>query len=245
MRRFYVYPDALNSDPVTLDQEESHHLTRVLRLEEGDEIELFDGTGVLYTGTIDKIGKQVTVSSVSLRQGPGEQHGGSVVVCQADLKGGKIDFLVEKCTELGVERFLPFYAGRSQGRLDAARRTQRWHRRLSIVKRACKQSGRLRVMQVDQERSFTELLTIDFGSDHTKLILWEKSNSFNLAGAVDGPRDASVCVMIGPEGGFSDEDILLAEAAGWQAVGLGDLILRAETATISAVAIVNHLLGRM
>ena len=142
MRRFYISSKALNSDPVILDQEESHHLIRVLRLKEGDEIELFDGTGALYTGKIDQIRRQVTVRSVSLTQAPGEQHGGSVIVCQGDLKGGKMDFLVEKCTELGVERFVPFSAGRSQGRLDQRRLQQRRQRRMAIVKKACKQSGR-------------------------------------------------------------------------------------------------------
>ncbi|NNK56214.1 MAG: 16S rRNA (uracil(1498)-N(3))-methyltransferase [Desulfofustis sp.] len=245
MRRFYISPDALNSDPVILDQEESHHLTRVLRLREGDEVELFDGTGALYTGTIDKIGKQVAVSPASLIQAPGERQGGSIIVCQGDLKGGKMDFLVEKCTELGVERLIPFSAGRSQGRLDGQRLQQRWQRRMSIVKKACKQSGRLRFMQVDMERSFAELLEIDFGPSHSKCFFWEKAKSLTLAEAISGQTDGGVFLMIGPEGGFSDEEATLALGSGWQAVSLGDLILRAETATITVVAVINHLLGRM
>jgi 16S rRNA (uracil1498-N3)-methyltransferase len=244
MRRFYVHPQALTSHSAILDQEESHHLSRVLRLKEGDEIELFDGTGALYTGTIDQIDKQVTINPLSQLKSPVKQHGGSVIVCQGDLKGGKMGFLVEKCTELGVVRFIPFSTGRSQGRIDEARRTQRLQRRLSIVKKACKQSGRLRFMQVDQDLNFEDLLTtIDPSSQ--KLFLWEKAESLKLAEAIGGHQDVPVCLMIGPEGGFSDEEAALAQNSGWQAVSLGDLILRAETAAVAAVAITNHLLGRM
>jgi 16S rRNA (uracil1498-N3)-methyltransferase len=238
-------PDALGCDPVLLDQEESHHLTRVLRLKEGDKVELFDGTGALYTGTIDRIGKQVTVNSVSQAKSPVAQQGGSVVVCQGDLKGGKMDFLVEKCTELGVDRFIPFSAGRSQGRLDESRRTQRLQRRMSIVKNACKQSGRLRFMRVDLDLNLEDLLAASFDPSHRKLILWEKAEPLMLAEAICAQRDVSVCLMIGPEGGFSDEEAALAQSLGWQTVSLGNLILRAETATISAVVLTNHLLGRM
>jgi 16S rRNA (uracil1498-N3)-methyltransferase len=155
-----------------------------------------------------------------------------------------MDFLVEKCTELGVVRFIPFSTGRSQGRIDKARRTQRLQRRMSIVKKACKQSGRLRFMQVDLDLNFENLLTtIDPSS--RKLILWEKAESLKLAEAIGGQKDVPVCLMIGPEGGFSDEEAALARRSGWQAVSLGDLILRAETATISAVAVTNHLMGKM
>lgn len=245
MRRFFVSPDALTSESVLLDQEESHHLARVLRLQQGETIELFDGTGALYTGKIEKLGKRVAVSLESQKHHQVEQQGGSVILCQGDLKGGKMDFLVEKATELGVERFIPFSAGRSQGRLDEARLKQRRQRRLSIVKKACKQSGRVRFMKVDEELGFAELLGINFDPSYRKFIFWEKEESLKLAEAVGGQKDTPVCLMIGPEGGFSDEEAALAQSSGWQPVSLGDLTLRAETATISAVAIVNHLLDKM
>ena len=245
MRRFYVFPDALISDSILLDQEESHHLVRVLRLKQGETVELFDGTGTLYSGTIEKLGKRVGVRLESRKEAFDKQQGGSIIICQGDLKGGKMDFLVEKCTELGVERFIPFSAGRSQGRLDEARLNQRRQRRMSIVKKACKQSGRLRFMQVDLDMSFDELLDTDFSSSHRKLILWEKAGDLTLAEAIGVQKDDPVCLMIGPEGGFSDEEVSQALKSGWQAVCLGDLILRAETATISAVSITNHLLGNM
>ncbi|MGI9536569.1 MAG: 16S rRNA (uracil(1498)-N(3))-methyltransferase [Desulfocapsaceae bacterium] len=244
MRRFFVAPEAVNSDRVVLDREESHHLVRVLRLQQGETIELFDGSGVLYTGKIEQLGKQVEVSLESEQQ-PLEKKQGGVTLFQGELKGGKMDFLVEKCTELEVERFVPFSAGRSQGRLDESRLKQRQQRRMSIVKKACKQSGRLRFMRVEEEVNFVELLSMDFGSSHRKIILWEKADGLTLAKVIGKDRESPVFLMIGPEGGFSDEEAAQALSAGWQQVSLGDQILRAETAAISAVAITNHLLGRM
>ncbi|MFC1831731.1 16S rRNA (uracil(1498)-N(3))-methyltransferase [Thermodesulfobacteriota bacterium] len=244
MRRFFVLPGSVVGEHVILDQEESHHLVRVLRLQRGETVELFDGTGALYTAKIEQLGKQVEVSLESKQQ-PVEGKQGGVILCQGELKGGKMDFLVEKCTELGVRRLIPFFAGRSQGRLDDARLRQRQQRRMSIVKKACKQSGRLRFMRVEEEVDLDELLRLDFGSSESKIILWEKAENSTLAEAIGQDRESPVCLMIGPEGGFSDEEAEQALASGWQQVSLGDQILRAETAAISAVAIVNHLLGRM
>ena len=244
MRRFFVLPGSVTDDHAILDQEESHHLVRVLRLQRGETVELFDGTGALYTAKIEQLGKQVEVSLESKQQ-PVEGKQAGVTLCQGELKGGKMDFLVEKCTELGVRRFVPFSAGRSQGRLDDKRLRQRQQRRMSIVKKACKQSGRLRFRRVAEEVNFDELLRLDFDSSQRKIFLWEKAEDSTLAEAIGKDRESSVCLMIGPEGGFSDEEAVQALASGWQQVCLGDQILRAETAAISAVAIVNHLLGRM
>ena len=100
-------------------------------------------------------------------------------------------------------------------------------------------------MQVDQDLILEDLLATSFAPTHRKLILWEKAEPLMLAEAIDGQTDSPVCLMIGPEGGFSDDEAALAQSFGWQTVSLGDLILRAETATISAVVLANHLLGRM
>ena len=101
MRRFFVLPGSVTDDHAILDQEESHHLVRVLRLQRGETVELFDGTGALYTAKIEQLGKQVEVSLESKQQ-PVEGKQGGVTLCQGELKGGKMDFLVEKCTVLGV-----------------------------------------------------------------------------------------------------------------------------------------------
>ncbi len=244
MRRFFVHPVEPGIEQVYLDHEESHHLVKVLRLQVGDQVELFDGSGSLYLGEIKHLGKQVGITLLSKQQ-PFLENTPSIIVCQGDLKGGKIDFLVEKCTELGVERFIPFVAGRSQGRKDSEKLSRRLQRRQAIVKTACKQCGRLKLMEVDQDIDFTSLITAEFGPAVQKVILWEKAEAVGLRDVIGQRSGNPVCLMLGPEGGFSEEEVRQAQAADWLPVSLGNLILRAETATISAVAITRHLQGLM
>jgi 16S rRNA (uracil1498-N3)-methyltransferase len=234
----------VKGDRASLNPEESHHLTKVLRLQVGDPIELFDGAGTLYDAEILNLGKRVEVTLLSAQHHDRNKEG-SIVLCQGELKGGKIDFLVEKCTELGVDRLIPFSGGRSQSRRDIELVKRRWNRRKSIVKTACKQCGRLHLMQVDQEVSFEELLDRDFAAPPQKILFLEKADAPTLAEVIDPIRHSSIWLMVGPEGGFSEYEAKQAQLAGWQAVSLGNLVLRAETATISAVAIANHLLGKM
>jgi len=243
MKRFFAADIDPGADRVCLDREESRHLARVLRLQVGQEIEVFDGSGALYTAEIETLGKQVIVKLKSREQGR-EPADPSIIVCQGDLRGQKIDFLVEKCTELGVDRFIPFVAGRSQGRPEAERRIKRLNRRNIIVKTACKQSGRLRLMDVDADMDFADLIEAGAGEKQAlKLFLWEMERKMTLRDAVGSKRFPTVYLMFGPEGGFSPAEADRAIAAGWQPVGLGDLILRAETATIATVAVTRHLFG--
>ncbi len=244
MKRFFIDPIEPDCRQVLLDQQESRHLERVLRLAPGELVELFDGRGTLYSGRVEQLGKRVSVSILSrLRQE--DEESGAVIVCQGDLKGGKMDFLVEKCTELGVRTFIPFTTGRSQGRVDLERLNRRQHRREAIVKTACKQSGRLHFMQVERDTGLDELIGRDLGPTCRKIMLYEKGGGSTLAESLGHDRHSPVCLMIGPEGGFSDTEAAAAERGGWRPVSLGGRILRAETAALAAVSVISHLLGRM
>ena len=140
---------------VFLDRDESHHLMRVVRLQVGNRIELFDGSGALYTGEIETLGKEVAVRLLS-SQPQVDVSSIQLHVCQGDLKGSKMDFLVEKCTELGVAQFTPFFSSRSQGRVQPQRWEQKRQRWQARIRSACKQSGRLRFMVLGLEQEFTE-----------------------------------------------------------------------------------------
>lgn len=244
MRRFFAAVDP-GTELIVLDREESRHLAKVLRLQVGERIELFDGSGALYTAEIESVGKRVAVRVTDRTAAP-EKPGPLLIVCQGDLKGQKIDFLVEKCTELGVDRFIPFTAGRSQGRDDAERRSKKHHRRQTIVRTACKQCGRLRLMEVDADLEFRDLLRAQAaGEGCLKLMLWEQERGSMLGDAIGAGSFDHLFLMLGPEGGFSTAEAAQARAAGWLPVSLGERILRAETAALAAVAITQHLLGRM
>lgn len=246
MRRFFIDPVVDLDSPVVLDREEAHHCLRVLRLQHGDSVELLDGIGGLYRGSIELLGRQVAIRlQAKIAQEP--EPACPVWLFQGDLKGKKMDELVQRCTELGVTRFLPFTSSRSQGRLEQerwARKQQRWR---DLVRAACKQSGRLHLMDTERVRPIAERLAQERGPATLKLLFWEEERANRLT-TVDWPADgrpAAVALMMGPEGGFAEEEVELARRHGWTIVSLGSGILRAETATIAAVAIVRHRLGEI
>jgi len=246
MRRFLFNPDDEVESVVLLSGEESHHIARVLRLAVGTEIELFDGQGNLFAGEILETGRNVKVR-LTARQQAHCPVGKLLWLYQADLKGKKMDFIIQKSTELGVDKFFPFTCSRSQGRSHEGHRRKKYDRWRKLVEGACKQSMRLTLMSCEEESSFSKLL---HASDPDrlsgpKLLFWEEEQNFSLFDVdweqpCDGAR-----LMLGPEGGFSPEEISEARGQGWQTVSLGQQILRAETATIAAISIVQHHLGRI
>lgn len=246
MRRFFITPPGEAVSAVTVDREESRHLTRVLRLQVGDRIEMIDGIGGLYVGTVESLGPNVLVGDLrKIRQSA--DTGSPLLVCQGDLKGRKMDAVVQKCTELGVQRLLPFTSTRSQGRIDLRRRERRQERWENLVKSACKQCGRLTLLELDEERSFADLLGADVLPDPAlKILFWEEEGTFRLSD-IDWARAATqpTCLMLGPEGGLSKDEVEQARRQGWRVATLGQQVLRAETATLAAVAIVQHLRGVM
>lgn len=247
MRRFFIEPFEYGEPGQTrvwLDRDESHHLVRVVRLQIGNRIELFDGSGALYTGEIETLGKEVAVRVLS-SQLPTDSISASLHVCQGDLKGSKMDFLVEKCTELGVAEFTPFFSSRSQGRAQPQRWAQKRQRWQARIRSACKQSGRLRFMALGVEHEFTELLGTNDISPGTRIIFSEYETATRLGDVLQSAFNQPLYLMLGPEGGFSEAEVGQATSRGWQPVSLGSRILRAETATVAAVAICQHLLGEM
>jgi 16S rRNA (uracil1498-N3)-methyltransferase len=245
MRRFFVQPISSDESVVALGREESHHLTRVLRLNVADEVELLDGAGNLYCGRIQSLGEVVLVGDLK-RQAAAAEDAAPLWVCQGDLKGKKMDVVVQKCTELGVSRILPFTSSRSQGRLEPGRSEHRRERWETIVKSACKQSGRLTIMACEAESALPELLTGRVLPDQAvKILFWEEEQALHLGDLSWEKEEKPFCLMLGPEGGFSVAEVEMARNNGWHIVSLGRQILRAETATIAAVAIVQHLRGVM
>ena len=244
MRRFFIKPVEDLHSPVVLDREEAHHCLRVLRLQHGDEVELLDGIGGLYRGSIEQLGRQVVIRlQEKIAQEAEPAH--PVWLFQGDLKGKKMDELVQRCTELGVTRFLPFTSSRSQGRIADERWVRKQQRWRDLVRAACKQSGRLRLMDTAQQRPIGDYLAAQLPTATLKLLFWEEEKTCRLE-AVDWPAagcSAAVALMMGPEGGFAEGEVEQARQHGWTIVSLGSGILRAETATIAAVAIVQHRLG--
>jgi 16S rRNA (uracil1498-N3)-methyltransferase len=244
-RRFFIDQAAAAETCVALNEEESRHLVRVLRLKIGDEIEMLDGKGSCYRGIVEELGKRVQVY-IRKKATPLRHDGVPLWVCQGDLKGKKMDQLVQQCTELGVDRFIVFTSSRSQGRVDERRRQRKLQRWQALIRSACKQSGRLLLMDVELTDSFSALLNeIEKIDGAQRLLFWEHEPQRLLTDVFQKRPVGAVCLLLGPEGGFSRSEVIEARRCGWHSVSLGSRILRAETATVAAVSVCRHLLGVM
>ncbi|PIE73292.1 MAG: 16S rRNA (uracil(1498)-N(3))-methyltransferase [Deltaproteobacteria bacterium] len=243
MRRFFFDPSCRNGKRVVFSQEESRHIRMVLRLKEGAEVELFDGSGAVYLGKILQLDRYVSAEITDIVE---EEHRpcGGLYLYQAILKKEKMDTLVQKCTELGVASLLPLQSSRCQGRLTAdaaARKLARWQR---IGLSACKQCRRAVPMTISTPASFAEgVAGISERDFDAKLLFWEVEKSRRLCDIKGLSAAERIAVLIGPEGGLSEEEVDMADQHGWVPVGLGQNILRAETATLAAVSIVQHITG--
>ncbi len=242
MRRFFFDPLSRKGDTLFLPEEESRHVAKVLRLPVGSEIELLDGQGTVYRAIIVAGGRQVEVRIVGVTAGD-EGAGKTVWVGQGILKGEKMDTLVQKCTELGVSRFSPFESSRCQGKADPGQNRKRHERWQRIGLAACKQCLRPRLMQIDAPVSLADQLRQSAAT--VRLLFWEEEKEVHLQDVPDLQKAQSVALLLGPEGGFSVEEVDMARRLGWSTVSLGKRILRAETATLTAVSLVQFLIGNL
>jgi 16S rRNA (uracil1498-N3)-methyltransferase len=246
MRRFFFDPQMRTGDRVTLSHEESYHIVKVLRLQAGVEIEVMDGIGGVFTASVLELGPQVVVQLLT-RLETTDADRLRLWVGQGFLKGKKMDGAIQQCTELGVARLTPFFSSRCQGRLDDLRgrqKSERWNR---IVASACKQCKRTEQMHLDDIVDYSAMVNLPgHDSGMLRLIFWEEEKEFRLDASMTIDRKIEgVSILLGPEGGFSRTEIAIARDLGWKTVSLGSRILRAETATVAAVAVVQHLVGNL
>lgn len=245
-RRFLIDSADIVGEDVFLSEEESNHIRTVLRLEEGAEIELFDGSGLVYSARIRSLDKRVKTEIVDRFQAE-EEKKVTVWLGQAMLKGNKVDELIPKCNELGLDILAPFESSRCQGRLNkarAAKKKERWQR---VVESSCKQCGRVVPLQLAELTNFSDMVKTlgEKPENELRLFFWEEEDKLFLKQLDFALKYELIRVILGPEGGFSEEEAQLAKSYGWQPVSLGQRVLRAETATVAAVSLVQFLAGNL
>jgi 16S rRNA (uracil1498-N3)-methyltransferase len=244
MRRFFFKAEERNGDHVVLSAAESHHIRKVLRLRVGSTVELCDGSDSIHQAELLEIGAKVRARIVASRTVPRDEV--SIWVGQGLLKPKNMDMVVQKYTELGVCGLVPLLSSRCQGRPDLTSEGKRHARWLKIIDEACKQCGRTRPMELWEAMDFQRLVTF-FNSEKKglKILFWEEEKEVGLHDLFPPENVEDVCVLIGPEGGFTREEVDIARSAGWRIASLGRRILRAETAAIASVAILQYLVGAM
>lgn len=215
--------------------DEAQHLTRVLRVEVGQQYEISDNRDV-YLAEIVTARKQLVVFKVSGRVAPRPVLLDSMLYA-ALIKFDHFEWIVEKATELGVSRIVPVKAERSERGLEqaAAKRLERWRR---IAMEASQQSRRDRLPDVNEPISFDEAILADA---HLRMFCDEQPGAAGILESLPPERraDDRVAIMIGPEGGWTEVERAKFSEVGWMPVTLGPQILRAETAATAALAILN------
>ncbi|MDD2336833.1 MAG: 16S rRNA (uracil(1498)-N(3))-methyltransferase [Geobacteraceae bacterium] len=245
MRRFFIDENAISENKAVISGNLFCHMARVLRLKIGTRMLLSDGIGRRHVGVIDSIGKENLV--IRLEEStlePERPQGPFITLYQGLPKGSKMDFILQKCTELGVDSFVPFVAGRSIAQLPQDRGAERLGRWRRIVVEAARQSNRTSIPELLPAMNFSELLA---SADQTvKLLLWEEEKSNRLKSVLGSlPLPETVAVMVGPEGGLSKNEATAATQAGFIPVTLGSRILRTETAGIALLAVLQFFWGDM
>ena len=219
-------------------------IVKVLRLTPGADVELIDGSGAVYFGVVVSVDRQVELRIEKVVEAVVAVK--TVIVYQAVLGGDKMDTVVQKCTELGVNTLIPFESSRCQGTLKAGQRQKKHERWQRICLSACKQSLRPQRMEIAPPMSYNEVVKSLAGKDHgLRIMFWEKEKKQQLGDIPEIETNSSISLLIGPEGGFSLDEYAAAIAGGFVAVSLGSRILRAETATLTAVSIVQYPSGNL
>lgn len=241
--RFFIDPAALTGEQARLTGADAHHLARVLRLKTGAMVELCDDSGLIHTAQVIAPGREeVTLRLLSSTRPP--TTGPVLHLGLGVLKGKKMDLVLQKCTELGVNSIHPFLSEHSAVRPPEPDKLLRWQR---ITVEACKQCKRPEPPICRPVSSFAELLIRPETAAALKLLFWEEPAATPLKKALTESETsvapAAIFCLIGPEGGFSHAEIEQAVAAGFQPVGLGPRILRAETAALVAIALLQYLHG--
>ena len=238
-RRFFVSTTCITQDQAILRGSEFHHLRRVLRLPIGASVVLKDDQGREHLGEIVHLSStEATIALTATNEAPEPQF--SLTLAQGLLKGAKMDFVIEKATELGVRRFIPFHSTFTIATVSTDKQSNRVARWQRIAQSAAKQSGS-HTPTIDLPQSFSHLLGM-LPSEGTTILCYEKESDVTLKTfAEQHPRLASLCLIVGPEGGFSPEEVESARAAKINIVSLGGRILRAETAGVVASALCQFL----
>ena len=234
VRRFYVPPDAFG-DSIRLGEDESRHLSKVLRLGPGDEVRLFDGHGRESIFAIeDPDRRRVPIRFVKDTQPSAPESGLDLTLAVPLLKKSNTELVLQKAVELGVKRFVPLICAR--GEVAAKKwKAGRSHR---IAVESAKQCGRATVPEIAEPIDFERFIVEHQGT----AFLFHEAEGGPLPDKFEG---GALIAVTGPEGGWEDSEVELAAAGGFTVVHFGGRILRAETAAIAVTAILQHRFGDM
>ncbi|MCJ7545633.1 MAG: 16S rRNA (uracil(1498)-N(3))-methyltransferase [Deltaproteobacteria bacterium] len=240
MPRVYIPRERITGEQIALQSREARYILAVLRLGPGDEVTVFDGAGNEYRTELAEGYESGMYLAIQEALRPERESPLQITLGQALLKGERMKFVIQKATELGAARIIPVVTSRTIPLVEGEReslRIERWQR---IAQEAAKQSGRTMVPEIEAIHELADFLAQAAGA---RVMLWEGEPARLREVLKKIDAHAGITLLIGPEGGFSEQEVTAAQAQGFLVAGLGQRILRAETATLSILSIIQHLLG--
>lgn len=237
---------AVRDGYASFDGDIYNHMVRVLRLGTGDAVQLADEKGTEYSGVIDQVSKEWVAVKIdsACQTSEAESDSPRITICQALPKGDKVDFILQKGTELGAHSFCLFGGRRSVAKIRDDQHTTKLARWNKIVSEAARQCGRADIPEVIWRASAVE--AANDASQELRLILWEGEREHSIKDVLSVlNKPLSVVVAIGPEGGFDPLEVRHFSQQGFQPVSLGPRILRTETASVAILAVIQYMWGTM
>jgi 16S rRNA (uracil1498-N3)-methyltransferase len=239
MSRFYVGPQSVKDGLIKITGPEAHHIADVMRLKSGDEVVTFDGSGSEYRGLIQQANSRSVTIRISSSRKVVQDTGTAVTLIQAIPKKDKMDYIVEKASELGVSAILPVMCERSIPDWDRAKKIARVERWRKIAICASKQCARTDVPKIE------EITTLDEAASRVsgcalKLIATLGDKTVTMKEAMSSSPKGPVAIAIGPEGDFTAGEVASAMGHGFVPVSLGQRVLKSDTAGLAAIVMINY-----
>lgn len=241
MPRFFISAEQIKGNQVLLAGSDQHHLLNVLRKKVGDEIRVLNGQGEEYQVVLKEIGQTAVIGEIITKVEQTTEPRVKLTLIQGLPKADKFEWIMQKNTELGVSCFQPVITERSTVKLDGELRLKKWDRWQKIIKAAAQQSGRKVVPRLEMIKDW-EILLSNLPEGLT-LMPWEGEQDNSLKSVLENEKilPMAVNILIGPEGGFSLDEVQQAKDVGAIPVTLGPRILRTETAgLVAATAVLYH-----
>jgi 16S rRNA (uracil1498-N3)-methyltransferase len=230
--RIFVRQPCVPGEEIALDRADAHHIVTVLRMQALDPIILVDGKGAWDATLIVVAADEARVRVLGLAVESGGELPISIIVLQAVARGSRFDQVVEKVTELGAARIVPVRCDRAQADAGSGR-VQRWRR---IARSAAEQSRRQRVPEIEETADWRDAIA-RIGATMPVIVAWQHAPRESLTDAAGRCMGvSSIAIAVGPESGFSDDEIAFAREVGVTFVSLGPTILRTETAAAALIA---------
>ena len=241
MRRFFVDNILPGNDFVSITGKEARHIRNVLRMKKGEMLIIMDREGESYEAIIEAVHYKEVKARITQTIPPLPPSPVTISLAQALIKSHPMEYLIQKATELGIHAIHPFYSERTVIQLKSAHLKNKMDRWREIMKSACKQCGRVSLPELNTPLLFEEMITNAAHTKTSKIMLWEDEDKGDLKELLKSWSSAPhIFVIVGPEGGFTINEINLARDAGFHTVSLGNRILRAETAALSLLSIIQY-----